>query len=76
VTFSGDVLLIKPEPAIYEHMLRGLGVTASEAMFLDDREVNVEAARALGINAIRFLSMTQLRTDLQSVGIRILPEQS
>jgi putative hydrolase of the HAD superfamily len=74
VTFSADVQLIKPDPAIYEHILRGLEVTAAEAMFLDDREVNVRAARALGINAIRFHSMTELRTELQSAGIRILPE--
>lgn len=74
VTFSADVQLIKPDPAIYEHVLRGLGVRADEAIFLDDREINVQAARALGINAIHFQSMAQLRSDLQSAGIRILPE--
>lgn len=74
VTFSADVQLIKPDPAIYEHVLRGLGVTGPEAIFLDDREINVQAARALGINAIHFKSMAQLRSDLQSEGFPLLPE--
>lgn len=68
--------MIKPDPAIYEHTLRGLGVTASEALFLDDREINIQAARALGIHAIRFRSMAQLRSDLQAAGFSILPGNS
>ena len=73
VTFSGEVRLIKPDPAIYEHTLRGLGVTASEALFLDDREVNIRAAHALGIHALRFESIEQLRRELESAGFTILP---
>jgi putative hydrolase of the HAD superfamily len=75
LTFSGDVRLIKPEPAIYEHTLHGLGVKASEALFLDDREINVQAARKLGIQAFRFQSAAQLRNDLQSMGFPHLPMQ-
>lgn len=73
LTFSGDVRLIKPDAAIYEHTLRGLGVRASEALFLDDREVNVQAAQKLGIRAIRFQSTAQLQSDLQAMGFQILP---
>lgn len=73
VTFSGEVRLIKPDPAIYEHTLRGLGVTASEAMFLDDREINIRAAQALGINALRFESIEKLRRELAAAGFSILP---
>ncbi|MGB8065407.1 MAG: HAD family phosphatase [Candidatus Sulfotelmatobacter sp.] len=73
VTFSGEVRLIKPDPAIYEHTLRGLGVTASEALFLDDREVNIRAAQALGINALRFESIEQLHGELLAAGFPILP---
>jgi putative hydrolase of the HAD superfamily len=75
VTFSGDVRLIKPDPAIYEHTLHGLGVDASEALFLDDREINVQAAQALGIHSIRVQSMPQLRNDLGSLGFTILPRE-
>ena len=73
VTFSGEIRLIKPDPAIYEHTLRGLGVTASDALFLDDREVNIRAAQALGIHALRFESIEQLRRELESQGFPILP---
>jgi putative hydrolase of the HAD superfamily len=74
VTFSAEVRLIKPDPAIYEHTLRGLGVKAGESLFLDDREVNIQAARKLGINAVQVRSMAQLRSDLESMGFDILPQ--
>ena len=73
VTFSGEIRLIKPDAAIYKHTLRGLGVKASDALFLDDREVNIRAAHALGIHALRFESIGQLRRELESAGFPILP---
>ena len=73
VTFSGEVRLIKPDPAIYQHTLHGLGVTAEEALFLDDREVNIRAAEALGICALRFESIEQIRGELSAAGFPILP---
>ena len=36
-------------------------MSASEALFLDDKEPNVKGARAVGIHAIRFRSIEQLR---------------
>lgn len=72
-TFSAEVRLIKPDPAIYEHTLRGLGVPAEEALFVDDREINVAAARSMGIHALRFRSVAQLREDLGAMGFPILP---
>jgi len=72
-TFSAEVRLIKPDPAIYEHTLHGLGVAAAEALFVDDREINVEAARALGIRSIQFQSTAQLKKELEVLGFPILP---
>jgi putative hydrolase of the HAD superfamily len=73
LTFSAEVSLIKPEAAIYEHSLRGVGVAASEALFLDDKEPNVQGARAVGIRAIRFQSVKQLSGELIDLGFPILP---
>jgi putative hydrolase of the HAD superfamily len=73
ITFSAEVRLIKPDRAIYEHTLKGLGVTAGESLFVDDREINVNAARELGIRAVRFRSVAQLRNDLKEIGFPILP---
>ncbi len=72
-TFSAEVRLIKPDPAIYEHTLRGLDVAPSNTLFIDDREVNVEAARAIGIHAVQFQSLAQLRSELQQSGFPVLP---
>ena len=76
LTFSGEKRMIKPDPAIYELTLRDVGVAAAESLFLDDREINIRAARALGMHAIRFQSIMQLRGELQSVGFPILPGNS
>ncbi len=72
-TFSAEVRMIKPDPAIYEHTLQGLGVSATEALFLDDREPNIRAARMLGIHAIQFSSVEQLKNDLEALGFPVLP---
>src|SRR5258706_12826851 len=72
-TLSAEVRLIKPDPAIYEHTLRGLGVAATEALFLDDREPNIRAAQVLGIHAIQFSSFGQLKNDLEALGFPVLP---
>jgi putative hydrolase of the HAD superfamily len=74
--FSAEVRLIKPDPAIYEHTLRGLGVRAGETLFVDDREINVLAARELGIHAVQFRSVAQLRRELEAIGFPILPDAS
>ena len=75
-TFSAEVRLIKPDPAIYEHSLRGLGVAAYEALFVDDREPNIQAAQAFGIRAIQFQSPERLREELRRMGFPILPADS
>lgn len=72
-TFSAHVRLVKPDPAIYQHTLQGLGVKPSETVFVDDRETNIRAARALGIHTIQFRSIEQLRTDLKVMGFPVLP---
>ena len=54
MTFSCDIGVCKPERAIYEHCLQGLGVAASDALFLDDRAENIEASRQAGIHSLLF----------------------
>jgi haloacid dehalogenase superfamily, subfamily IA, variant 3 with third motif having DD or ED/haloacid dehalogenase superfamily, subfamily IA, variant 1 with third motif having Dx(3-4)D or Dx(3-4)E len=75
-TFSAHVSMLKPDPAIYEHTLRGLGVQATETIFIDDREPNIEAARGVGMQAIRFISVEQLRNDLERLAFPVLPNPS
>jgi putative hydrolase of the HAD superfamily len=75
-TFSAEVRSIKPEPEIYQHCLQGLGVAPSESLFIDDREVNLAAARAMGIHGIQFKSIAQLRNDLEAAGFPTLPSET
>jgi len=73
-TLSAEVRSIKPESAIYEHTLRGLCVAADQALFIDDRERNIEAARKLGIRGILYKSLVQLKGELVKIGFPVLPE--
>ena len=61
VVDSAFVGLRKPDPAIFELTLERLGdgLSASECLFLDDLEVNCDAARALGMTAVRFENAEQ-----------------
>ncbi|MGJ6969590.1 HAD-IA family hydrolase [Streptosporangium sp. G11] len=52
--YSCRLALTKPDPAIFEEVLRRLGAAPGDVTFLDDRAVNVRAAAALGINALLY----------------------
>jgi HAD superfamily hydrolase (TIGR01509 family) len=56
----------KPEAGIYELTLERLGVRAEECLFVDDLEVNCEAAGALGMTAVRFVHAEQAIEELES----------
>jgi putative hydrolase of the HAD superfamily len=49
----------KPEPRIYEITLERLGTAAGATLFVDDVEINCQAARELGMQAIHFRSTEQ-----------------
>jgi putative hydrolase of the HAD superfamily len=56
----------KPEPHIYEVTLERLGVAAGEALFIDDIEINCDAARALGMGAVWFRGTEQAIADTEA----------
>jgi aspartyl-tRNA(Asn)/glutamyl-tRNA(Gln) amidotransferase subunit A len=66
---SAEVHVAKPNEAIYHLILERLGVAAEEAVFVDDVLANVEAARAIGIQAIQFTSNEALFADLNRLGV-------
>lgn len=74
--FSSEVRLIKPDPALYRRALERLGTHPRETIFIDDREENVEGARAVGMTALRFRSTAELRRELESAGFRHPPRQA
>lgn len=63
--FSGDVKLIKPEPAIYAMLESRFGLVPHQTVFIDDLKANVAAARVRGWHAIHFESPAQMARDLK-----------
>ncbi len=66
VVDSGFVGMRKPDRAIYELTLERLGLPAEACAFLDDLEANCDAARDLGMTAIRFETTEQAIRDLEA----------
>jgi putative hydrolase of the HAD superfamily len=60
---------VKPDEDIYSNALGIAGCGATEAIFVDDRPVNVETALVLGLRAILFESLQQLRSALREYGV-------
>lgn len=69
VISSAKVGLAKPEPEIYHLTLQRIGLPADECLFIDDKPRNTEAAEALGLPSLVFVSPEQLRRDLIVRGI-------
>jgi FMN phosphatase YigB (HAD superfamily) len=66
---SYQVGCMKPERRIYQVAVERAGVAPEEILFTDDREENIEAAREIGIHAIRFESEDQLRREMRRLGV-------
>jgi putative hydrolase of the HAD superfamily len=73
LVISGAILLVKPEPAIYKHLVEQTGIVPGESVFIDDLLKNVVAARECGFHAIQFREpqscREELRTYLPEIGL-------
>ena len=59
----------KPDEAIYRQVLHITQRRPEECIFIDDRSLNLECARELGMNTIQFKSPAQLKEDLAHSGV-------
>lgn len=66
---SAYIGLRKPGKEIFELALRVMQVAPGDAVFIDDRELNCESARAVGMTAIQYESPEQLARELNAVGV-------
>ena len=72
VFFSSCFVRIrKPDEAIYRLALQVTQRRAEECLFIDDRELNLECARQLGMRTIQFQNAAQLRRDLETNGVTV-----
>lgn len=74
LVWSYELRIAKPDPEIYRYALEKLGTRPDEALFLDDKQINIDAAHKLGIQALQFSTVERLRHDLINAGLdRQLP---
>ncbi|MFI5729331.1 HAD family hydrolase [Kribbella sp. NPDC051587] len=67
IVISGEVGLRKPEPEIFLLAARRVNLRPAECVFVDDLEVNVDGARALGMTGILHTSYDETRRELESL---------
>jgi len=71
IVVSGTEKMRKPFNEIYVLTLNRFNIEASQSLFIDDNARNIEAAKKMGINTIRFNNPTQLKSELKSLNIDI-----
>lgn len=67
VFVSAELGLLKPDPEIYRHVARELGINPSEMVFVDNKKVNVEGAESVGVLGHHFVGVPQLRAFLTTL---------
>jgi 2-haloacid dehalogenase len=69
IVISGEVRMAKPDARLYRHMFERYSLDPATTVFIDDSEANVDAARQLGMIAIRFEGADALRRALAGLGL-------
>jgi putative hydrolase of the HAD superfamily len=64
---SAELGLLKPDPEIYRHVARELGIEPSEMVFVDNKKVNVEGAESIGVIGHHFTGVPELRAFLSTL---------
>ncbi|MNY69343.1 D-glucose-1-phosphatase [compost metagenome] len=67
---SGTEKLIKPDPKIWNVLLERYKLEANESVFIDDNFKNIEMAKTLGFKTIHILPETDLKTELNNLGVK------
>lgn len=66
IIYSHEVGMSKPDPRIFALTCERLGLPPGEVIFLDDREVIIDAARAFGMQGILFKDNAQAIADIET----------
>ena len=73
IVVSGHEHLTKPDAAVFDLLLGRYRLQASSTLFIDDSEVNIDAARRLGLRTHRFTGVGRLRAELIALGLLPTP---
>jgi putative hydrolase of the HAD superfamily len=71
VVNSAELGTIKPDPAIYHHLLNTHDLVPGETLFLDDLAKNVAGAQAVGIHAIQFATCAAAQVEMRAMGVQV-----
>ena len=69
IVISGEVGICKPDERVFRHLITTHTIEPETTVFVDDSNVNVEAARGLGMMAIPFTGGRELREELVQLGV-------
>ncbi|MBJ7539155.1 HAD family phosphatase [Marinomonas sp. C1424] len=61
--------LVKPDRAIYDHVLDQLQIAPEQILFIDDNQLNIDTANELGMQAYRVKGIVEARTVLDEYGV-------
>lgn len=67
IFLSFQMHLVKPDTEIFREVLKEAGLMAEETLFVDDSEVNCQAAASLGINVFHYIPGDDLAVQLQEI---------
>jgi putative hydrolase of the HAD superfamily len=76
LTWSCELGVVKPDPAIYLHTVKKLNVSPDRALFIDNLQKNIVGAEAIGLHAALFENPEQLQNDLARRGFPLPPLES
>ena len=68
LTWSCELGVVKPDPAIYLHTIKKLNVKPEQALFIDNLQKNIVGAEEVGLRAALFENVEQLQSDLARRG--------
>ncbi|MFL6139074.1 MAG: HAD family hydrolase [Frankiaceae bacterium] len=72
VVISGEVGMRKPEPRIYVHTARAIGLVPEQCAFVDDLPQNVRGAVATGMVGVLHVSTERTTEELEALfGLRL-----
>ena len=64
---SAKEKMMKPDPEFYKLLEKRYGIDLKESIFVDDRAVNIEAARSLGMTGILFKGIDELKNEIKTI---------
>lgn len=69
IVVSGDEKLIKPDPRLFEILIKRFALKPEHCIFIDDSVKNIQTANEIGFKTIHFVSPENLRNDLQLLDV-------